>query len=440
MNAEFLNFILQKKLCTVKDKILVTVSGGLDSMVMLHLFRECDFNISVAHANFQLRGNESDNDELFVKNYCKNFSIRFYSKQFQTVNYAKENSLSTQMAARDLRYDWFNELILEHHFDFVATAHHLNDSVETTLLNFVRGSGLEGLDGIGSKNNKVIRPMLFATRQQIEIYAKENKIDWREDSSNATDHYQRNFIRHKVVPLLRELNPSLKNSFQDSAEKISGAEELVMIGIGYWKEKFESQKNDQLRLDKKGFQNFKNSEGLLWNLIKHLGFNLDQCRQVVKSMYGQSGKKFFSTEFELIIDRDHLIISKLETEVPEVLIEKGKTEVHSGKLILKISETEGAEILKSPSMAILDASKLNYPLKWRKWKTGDYFHPLGMSHKKKLSDFFIDLKISAADKEKITVLESGNEIAWVVGHRIDDYFKITNSTKRALRVELTSSQ
>lgn len=440
MNAEFLNFISQKNLCTSKDKILLAVSGGMDSMVMMHLFRECNFHISVAHVNFQLRGNESDGDELFVKKYSQGFSIPFYSKRFSTTKYAEENSLSMQMAARDLRYGWFDELIREHQFDFIATAHHLNDSIETTLLNLVRGSGLEGFDGIAPKNKKIIRPLLFATRQQIETYAKENKINWREDSSNATDHYQRNYIRHKIVPLLKELNPSLENSYKDSVDKISGADELMSIGIGYWREKFETRKNDQVHLDKEGLQNVKNPEGLLWNLIKHFGFNLDQCRQIVKSLNGQPGKKFFSSEFELIIDRNHLIISKLETEMPEVLIEKGKTEVHSGKFTLKILETGRVEILKSPSMAFLDASKLSYPLKWRKWKTGDYFHPLGMPHKKKLSDFFIDHKISTADKETITVLESENKIVWVVGHRLDDYFKITNSTKEVLMIELTSSR
>ncbi|MBI1768160.1 MAG: tRNA lysidine(34) synthetase TilS [Bacteroidetes bacterium] len=440
MKAEFVRYVREKKLCTVKDKILLAISGGVDSMVMLFLFRESGFNISVAHANFQLRGEESNADEEFVKEYCQQFSIPFFTRRFETKLYAEETSLSTQMAARDLRYYWFNELIEKHHFDFVATAHHVNDSIETALLNFARGSGLGGFDGITPKNKKIIRPMLFATRQQIEMLAKENKINWREDSSNATDHYQRNFIRHNIIPLLKELNPSLENSFQDSIEKISGANELTAVGIRHWRDEFETRKNEQVHFNKKGFEGFQNPEGLLWNLIKHFGFNLDQCKQIIKSLHGQSGKKFFSHEFELVVDRELLIISKLALGMTEALIEKVPTEVYFGKFVLNISETENTEFPKNSCMAFLDASKLLFPLKWRQWKAGDYFHPLGMAHKKKLSDFFIDQKISAADKETITVLESGNQIVWVVGHRIDDNFKITSASKRILQFELTSSR
>jgi len=440
MKAEFLNYISLKRLCTVKDKILLTVSGGIDSMVMLHLFRQCGFNVSVAHVNFQLRGKESDRDEDFVRNECEKFSIPLLTKRFETEEFAKENSLSIQMAARELRYAWFKELAAQHNFDFIATAHHLNDSIETVLLNFTRGAGLEGFDGIESKNGNIIRPMLFATREQIESFAKGNNISWREDSSNASDDYQRNFIRHKIVPLLKELNPSLENSFTDILDKISGANELKQSGIGYWTEDFLTQKNEQILLDKKGFQDSGNAEGLLWNLIKHFGFNIDQCRQVIKSLHGQSGKKFYSHEFELIIDREHLIISRLSGELQETKINEGNVEVHQGRFTLKISEAFNAEFSNDNFLALVDADRLQFPLTWRKWKAGDHFHPLGMSHKKKLSDFFIDQKISVADKEMITVLESSGEILWVVGHRIDDTFKITNSTKRILKFELTSSR
>jgi tRNA(Ile)-lysidine synthase len=440
MKAEFLNYISQKKLCTTKDKILLTVSGGMDSMVMLHLFRECEFNISVAHVNFQLRGEESNGDEEFVKEECHKFSIPFFAKQFETAEFALKNSFSIQMAARELRYTWFLELADQQNFDSVATAHHLNDSIETVLLNFTRGSGLEGLDGIETRNGKIIRPLLFATRKQIELYAKENKIAWHEDSSNASDDYQRNFIRHKIIPLLKELNPSLENSFTDSMDKISGANALKESGIRHWKKEFEIEKNDRVHLGKKGFQNFNNADGLLWNVVKHFGFNLDQCRQIIKSIHGQSGKKFYSHEFELIIDREHLIISKQEVGLSEVEIENGNTGAHLGNYVLKISETTKTELSNDPSVAKLDAEKLQFPLTWRKWKAGDHFHPLGMRHKKNLSDFFIDQKISVTDKETITVLESGGEIVWVVGHRIDDNYKITNSTKRVVKFELISSR
>lgn len=440
MESEFLHFISDKKLCTAKDKILLAVSGGIDSMAMLHLFQQSGFSISVAHANFQLRGKESEGDEQFIKTYCQENLVPCFTKRFDTEEFASEKSLSIQMAARELRYTWFNELFEANGFDLVATAHHLNDSIETSLLNFVRGSSIEGLDGIAPKNGRFIRPMLFATREQIESYAHENKISWREDSSNSSDDYQRNFIRHKIVPLLKELNPSLVSSFQDAAEKISGANELMELGIRHWREQLETRKDDQILFSKSGFDGFHNPDGLLWNLIKSYGFNLDQCKQIIKALHGQPGKKFLSHEFELVVDREHLIISMHENQLQGFSIEKGQTEARLGKYVLKISEVENKSISKDPFVANLDAEKIRFPLTWRKWKAGDSFHPLGMDHKKKLSDFFIDQKISRIDKESISVLESGNEIAWVIGHRVDDRYKITESTKRYLKIEVTSAR
>jgi len=439
MKDEFLKHLSLKKLCTDKDKILLAVSGGIDSMVMLQLFQSSTFHISVAHANFQLRGNESDGDEQFVKDYCAQHAIQFFSERFSTTQYASENSLSTQMAARELRYSWFEQLLHENHFDFVATAHHLNDSIETSLLSFARGSSIEGFDGIAVKYGKIIRPLLFATRDQITHYAHQNKIVWREDSSNASDDYQRNFIRHKVVPLLQELNSSLENSFKDSIEKISGANELTAIGVEAWREKFEQKKYNQTLLSKTGFDNSQNPAGLLWNLVKQFGFNLDQCEQIITALHGQPGKHFASHDYELTIDREHLIISKRENIEMEVQIEENQHEVQFGNLTLTIQETAKIEISKDPFIANLDASKIKFPLVWRKWKPGDSFHPLGMEGKKKLSDFFIDQKISLVDKEKITVLESGNEIVWVIGHRIDDRYKISQGFSKAmLKISLIS--
>lgn len=428
MKELFLSEINQKKLCTSSDKILLAISGGIDSVVMLDLFKECGFNIAVAHANFQLRDYESDGDEKFVEEICKKNAIPFFTKRFETKGHAKSNHISIQMAARDLRYEWFNELLKERRYDFLATAHHLNDSIETVLLNFVRGSGLEGFDGIASKNQKIIRPMLFATRLEIENYAKENKIAWREDRSNASDNYSRNFIRHQVYPLLKELNPSIEKTFGESISKIAGAVGLMEIGANQWRQKFERKKGNQILLDKKGFESIKNSKSILWILIKKFGFNLDQSTQIIEALHGQSGKRFSSAHFELVIDRDHLIISKNQVELTETLIELNQTEAALGNFKMKIGKQENSKLTIDPSIAFLDADKLSFPLRWRKWEPGDSFHPLGMNHKKKLSDFLIDQKISVTDKEMVTVLESGNEIVWVVGHRIDERFKVISST------------
>ncbi len=438
MKQSFLHYIAQKKLCSPADKILLAVSGGLDSMVMLQLFRECGFEVSVAHANFQLRGAEAEGDEKFVAEYCRRVSVPFFCTKFETQTYADQHQLSIQMAARELRYTWFHDLMNQHHFDYVATAHHLNDSIETVLLSLVRGSGVEGYDGIQAKNGKVIRPLLFATRQEIENYATENKISWREDRSNTTDDYSRNFIRHQVIPKLNEINPSLVRSFDQSIEKISGAVELMAMGMQHWRDQFQLTKGEQIILKKNGFDQFKNPKGVLWNLVKGFGFTLDQCGQIIKAMEGQPGKKFTATDFELTIDRHHIIISKSQAAWGESWIESGQTEATLGNYNLKIELLEKGEAIQVPLVAALDASRLGFPLRWRKWKAGDFFYPLGMNHKKKLSDFLIDQKISLADKETVTVLESGSEIVWVVGMRVDERYKASAATTTILVCRLVT--
>ncbi len=438
MKQLLLIYLEKKKLCTSTDKILLAVSGGMDSMVMLRLFQECGFNIGVAHVNFQLRGDESEGDEKFVAAYCEQFSIPFFTKKHKTEWYAQQNHLSIQMAARELRYQWFYELLNDHHFDCIATAHHLNDSIETVVLNLTRGSGLKGWDGIESKNKKVIRPMLFATRQEIESYAKENKITWREDRSNITDDYSRNFIRHQVIPKLKEINPSLENLFSESMEKIAGAVEWMELGIRHWREKFETKKGEQILLSKEGFGKFEKAESALWNLIKGYGFNFDQCHQIIKSIHGQPGKKFSSSSHNLVIDRDHLILSKNEAELGETLIQYDQTEATLGHYKLTIERKEKMDLINDPNLVVLDANKITFPLRWRKWKPGDSFHPLGMNHKKKLSDFLIDQKISVAEKETITVLESADEIVWVVGLRMDDRYKVIEATQSTVACRLTT--
>lgn len=436
MEEKFLHFISKNSLCTKSDRILLAISGGIDSMVMLELFHRGQFQIAVAHANFQLRGNESELDQKLVEDGCKKYSIPFYSKRFSTQEFALQNSLSIQMAARELRYTWFNELLDQTGYDFIATAHHLNDSIETALLNFVRGSGLEGWDGISIKNGKIIRPLLFVKRDEIETFANENKMVWREDRSNSSDDYQRNFIRHHVIPQLKEMNPSLENSFADAIEKISSSNELSHSAIRSFRKEFESKKDDQVLLSKKGIHTVLHREGLLWNLIKGYGFNFDQCKQIINAFTGQSGKQFHSKKFQLIVDRKQLIISKIKTEIEQVRIEKDQKLVQFGENILEISVVDSFELIKNQSVAFVDGGILEFPLVWRDWKAGDAFHPLGMNHSKKISDFLIDNKISLADKSLVTVVESAGEIVWVVGLRISERFKVTDQTKMILKIQL----
>jgi tRNA(Ile)-lysidine synthase len=433
---QFQDHIARHRLCKATDKILLAVSGGLDSMVMLHLFHTVGFSISVAHCNFQLRGEESESDERFVQDWCARLKVPIYCKQFDTNNYAWENGLSIQIAARELRYAWFDELLKAEKLDRLATAHHLNDSLETVLLNLSRGTGIEGLAGIPLENKYVIRPMLFASRAEIEAYAKTEGIGWREDSSNFTDDYQRNFLRHHVIPKLKEINPSLEHTFFNTLEKVRGGVELMNEGYRQLRSRFVIQKEGKTFIGKSAFQSFQYPASVLWEMVKSFGFNLEQCEEIIQSLSGQSGKRFLAPGHQLVIDRESLIISARQDFWEQVEIQVAQAEAVLGPWRLEIKKSEPIPTA-GLSEAILDLDCLQFPLLWRKWKAGDSFCPLGMSHHKKISDFLIDQKISMADKDLVTVLESSGEIIWVVGHRVDNRYKITSHTKQALTFQIT---
>ncbi len=434
MLEQFLNHINRHKLCSKSDKILLAVSGGVDSMVMLYLFIEAGFQVSVAHCNFQLRGNESDGDENFVKDACEVLNIPVFINHFYTETYGWENKLSTQMAARELRYAWFDFLLKENQFHALATGHHFDDSIETILLNWTKGSSLEGLAGIPVRNKKVIRPLLFATRSQVEKYASEKGIEWREDQSNLTDDYQRNFIRHQIVPKLKELNPSLESTLHIGVEKIQGDLELINHHTSEWKNQFLSLDGEKVIISKKGFDSFRQGAHLLWRCIREFGFNFEQAREIVLCINGQSGKQFLTASHKLVIDREKIIISpQVDFLNDTTLIE---IDQHLATLgYWKIVVRKMDDIITSfdnPLEAQLDADKITFPLVWRKWKAGDFFYPLGMDHRKKVSDFLIDNKVPLSEKDELTVLESNGKIVWVVGYRIDNRFKITDETKSSI--------
>lgn len=405
----------------------------MDSMVMLNLFKEAGYTFGVAHCNFQLRGEDSMKDEVFVKDACLEKNIPFYCKRFETDEYATEKNLSIQMAARDLRYAWFDEVVNAEGYDFLATAHHLNDSLETILLNLTKGTSVQGLSGIPLKNGKIIRPMLFASHDMIKGYADVHQLKWREDLSNATDDYQRNFIRHQVVPKLKELNPSIEDTLHKSLAKIYGALELINHG------KFELEKQfkkteEGLRIPKRAIEKFENVAAILWEVAHHYGFNLEQCQSAIQALHGQPGKKFISMHFQLTIDRDEIVISKRVEDWESVVIAKDDNHASLGPFSLDLKSVDNSELRFSQDKheAIVDQDKLTFPIVWRKWKPGDHFYPMGLEHKKKLSDFLIDNKVSLPAKEFVTVLESGGEIVWVVGHRIDNRFKITPQTRSVI--------
>jgi len=397
----------------------------MDSMVLLHLFKTSGYNVTAVHVNFGLRGNESDKDERFVKDHCASLGIACLTKPVQTKNYATVKGVSTQMAARDLRYEWFRELIGSTPGSVVATAHHVNDSGETMLLNLVRGTGIDGLTGIPLNNNGIIRPLAFATRKEIGDYAAEYSITWREDESNLDDHYQRNFLRHRVMGLLKQLNPSLEDTMSKNFSRLGAERELMERSLADLKENFLFDKDNNIHIPKKALEGFIHKSGVLLRMIEGFGFNFSTAGSIVGAMNGQPGKMFFSNTHQLVVDREDLIISPLFKEENEGF---------------EVYETSDVSFTKDPNVAYVDAENIQFPLTIRKWVEGDFFYPLGMKGKKKVSDFLIDEKISIAGKQSVRVLTSQEEIVWIVGMRIDDRFKVTPATRRVLVITKIKTQ
>lgn len=431
MVKQFLNHLSSFQI-SESGKTLLAVSGGMDSMVMLHLYIATELPIAVAHCNFKLRGHAADEDALLVRRTCDQLGITFHLHEFDTQNYAWENGLSIQMAARELRYAWFEQLMDDFHYQQVATAHHLNDTIETVIMNWIHGGSLESFAGIPVKQNRIVRPMLFATRSEIEHYCQEHKIQWREDESNLTDDYTRNFLRHQVMPKLKEVNPSLEQTIRRGLHKIAGETELLSMGLAQWQSRYLVRKEDRVAIDKHGFDQLHHPDAILWKCIRPLGFNLDTCDEVIHAMKGQPGKIFYSSTHQLVIDRDALILTPRPLAWDPVEVAAGQSKVSIGKFEMVIADSKEAQLTKTQLEVLVDADQLRFPLTWRKWKAGDFFYPLGMEHRKKISDFLINIKVSRADKDDVTILESDGKIVWVVGYRLDNRFKVTPQTRHTI--------
>lgn len=423
MLKQFLEFIRKHKLFAPEERILLAVSGGLDSMVMILLFIEAKFNIAVAHANFKLRGEESDGDEAFVRAFCEVRGIPFFTTSFDTNNYAAERKISIQMAARELRYVWFRQLSKQHGFTKIATAHHQDDQAETIFLNMVKGEGLNGLTGMPLNKRNVVRPLMFATKENLEHYARNTHIKWREDSTNKEDNYHRNFIRHQIFPRIHKINPGLNDSLLRTSEKAKGEMLILKYGLEMLKAEYFTVSDDGLiKIKKTLFDKFP-EPAAAWRLLDEFGFTLDEAEDLLSILHEQSGKVFLSTTHRLVIDRDEVIVQSLMHATPEtdVLI-TGEGKFKRGNQIIQCKTLSG-QFTANSSEAWLDQSKLSFPLTWRKWREGDSFMPLGMTGFKKVSDFLIDEKVSIPEKERVTVIESAGEIVWVVGMRIDERVK-----------------
>ncbi len=418
----------------LKDKkLLLAVSGGIDSMVLLDLFYKLRFEICVVHCNFQLRGKESNGDEMLVREICQDRYIPYFIETFDTLEFAKINKLSIQLAARKLRYDWFQEII-SHGFDYVLTAHHLDDSVETFLINFTRGTGLEGLTGIPAQNGNIIRPLLPFSREESENYAQANQIQWREDSSNASDKYFRNKLRHDIVPTLKELNTGFLDSFQNTLHHLQQAESLVNDASKLVYEKVVEVNENQLDIHLKPLLEFQNYKAYLYQWLKAYGFSA--WNDIYDLVEAQSGKQVFSETHILLKDREKLILSERKsTDKSEVfIIESLDSKVN---IPLKLRFYKGVNIFETHSNCIfVDESKLKFPLTIRKWQEGDYFYPSGMNGKKKLSKYFKDEKYSLLDKENQWLLCSEDQIVWVIGKRADNRFTSKETTHNSIKIVL----
>jgi tRNA(Ile)-lysidine synthase len=443
MLQSFLTYINEQSLFKPADKIVLAVSGGKDSIVLLDLFREAKFNFTVAHCNFQLRGDESDQDAKFVKQLCESHGIPFRVTAFDTKTFAKTRKLSIEMAARQLRYEWFEQLRQELDYQYIATAHHLNDSIETILLNLTKGTGIAGLRGILPKKAYIIRPLLFASRTEIENYVAERQLAWREDSSNASNDYQRNLLRNEVVPLLKKINPNLEHTFARNIERLQAIENDFQTNLAYFKKAVCKEANGALCLKISTIQGWQSAAYLLEETLKEFGFNYFQSKEIYHSLNKTSGKSFHSSTHTLIKDREYLIITpKEEKSFEEVFIEEGIYNVEYYDLFLHISQATKEDwqaylnTERKSNILWVDAGKLKYPLSIRPWQEGDWFIPLGMKGKKKISDFLVDTKVSLHLKKTTFLLCSGYDIVWVIGQRTDERFKVSEGTREVLRVEV----
>ncbi|MBN1339954.1 MAG: tRNA lysidine(34) synthetase TilS [Bacteroidales bacterium] len=441
MLSSFLSFTKREGLITEDQKILLSVSGGIDSMVMTSLFLEAGIDVAVAHINFTLRGRNSDLDEKLVRQFSEEHGLPFFCKRFETASYASSKGISVQMAARELRIDYFGEMVRKHGFGCYATAHHLDDQIETFFINLLRGTGLAGLHGILPRQGLCIHPMLFAWRSDIEKYAAEKQIPFREDHTNAETKYIRNKIRHILIPALESINNESKEILTRNIMHIRNAEQVYLKEIEDKKPLLMSHEKGRIRIGLKGLLLLEYPAIYLFEMIRAYGFDHLQAEEILKVKDTSSGRGFFSKTHWMLLDREEILLTEIRKnkEEKEQYIISDDAHIMYEPFRLKterITKDENYALSRDPRTADLDMKSLSFPLMIRKWKKGDMFYPLGMKHRKKISDFFTDDKISLIDKQNTWLILSGNDIVWVAGYRIDDRFRVTESTEEVLRLSL----
>ncbi len=443
----------QKNFCHLSStncQFLLAVSGGVDSVVLVDLIAKAGFQFQIAHCNFQLRGEESERDEKFVRSLGEKYGKEILVKRFDTKQYATENKISIQEAARDLRYEWFGDIIENWKtvddknnriHSFIVTAHHADDNIETLLMHFFRGTGIQGMMGIQPelKDRKLIRPLLNIRKKELLEYAVANGLDFVEDSSNASDKYTRNFFRNQLLPQIKEIFPQVEDNLLHNIDRFQDIAELYRQSVQLHISKLLEFKGSEIHIPVLKWKRINPLHTLTLELIKPYGFHATQTEEIIKLLDGENGAYQASATHRIIKNRNWMIISPNAIETAQhIVIEEGEKQVAFENGVIKLSAInyELSAMSTLISEATLDLSAITFPLLLRKWKTGDYFYPLGMQKKKKISKFLIDLKLSKTEKEKVWVLESNKKIIWVVGYRIDNRSKITDLTKRILHITL----
>jgi len=436
MFDNFLRHIRQKNLLDAEKTYLLAISGGMDSVVLSYLMRLAKIKFILAHCNFRLRGEESDGDEAFVRDWGKKIGAEVVVRYFDTLEYAQKEGISTQMAARDLRYHWFDSLVKERNLDGVAVAHHLDDQIETVLLNLMRGTGIEGLYGMAEKREKIIRPLLNFSKKELQAYASSVPITWREDSSNAKDVYKRNYLRNRVLPLIEENDEKAVGLMKMSFDRVKDTGRAFFHFFKDWMDHHLEVSDHYQMLPIAKLKQIPGYKSLIYYWLKDHGFNYFQAEDIAESIMSEvSGKLFYSRSAQLNIDRDYLILGiGAELVSSKHLNPEDKTFTVNGKTF-SVSIASLFQIDTRPFNAMLDLDSLSFPLEIRNWTEGDRFKPLGMKNYKKVSDFLIDLKIPLIQKNGIKLLCSGGEIAWIIGLRVDDRFKVTPVTRAVLHIK-----
>lgn len=437
---EFEKYVGENELFTHDDKILLTVSGGVDSMVMMALTAAAGYRFGVAHCNFQLRGAESDEDELLVENEARRYGVEYYNKRFDTTAEMEATGESMEMAARRLRYAWFKELSQEHGYTVIAIAHHINDSIETFFINMLRGTGLRGFTGITTQVGHIVRPMMFATRKDIHDYAVAHRIPFREDSSNRSTKYLRNKVRLGLVPMLKEINPQFTTIMRRNIARLSQAQDFITSSMDIIKAEVLEAGGDVKVLHVDRINDHLPRNFVVYEILSsEFGFKGDVVDALCHALdNGSTGRRFYSREWVAVVDRGDVAITRITSDDScETIVNRGAVRSYAGGSVLYYDYCNIDfidDLDQGENVALLDADKLRFPLVVRRWREGDWFVPFGMSGRKKLSDYLIDKKVSLAEKGRQFVLLSGDDIVWVIGRRLDDRYAITRKTENVLRV------